>query len=297
MNMTQEVGNKEEQPNPYNQKKSWHTQEDKPFVSANDTVFFEEPQNKLFDSNDITQTESVNTEELESKKQELSKDTPYQKPDYKKRYDDLKRHYDAKLEEFKTKEQELRSQAQANYVPPKSVEELEKFKQEHPDFYAVAETVAHLQTDERTKVLEERIAELQGNEVKFRKGEAEKRLRDRHPDFDDIRNSDDFHSWAKEQPQSIQDWIYSNADDADLASRALDLFKKDLAIEVPTASRVNSPSVSSAADMVSTKTTTVEPKQERIWTEKEINALSMDEFDKYEDEISEAMQQGRIIKD
>ena len=32
-------------------------------------------------------------------------------------------------------------------------------------------------------------------------------------------------------------------------------------------------------------------------TEKEINALSMDEFDKYEDEISEAMQQGRIIKD
>ena len=49
--------------------------------------------------------------------------------------------------------------------------------------------------------------------------------------------------------------------------------------------------------MVSTKTTTVEPKQERIWTEKEINALSMDEFDKYEDEISEAMQQGRIIKD
>ena len=146
-------------------------------------------------------------------------------------------------------------------------------------------------------VLEDRIAELQGNEVKFRKSEAEKRLRSRHPDFDDIRNSDDFHSWAKEQPQSIQDWIYSNADDADLASRALDLFKKDLAIEVPTASKSNSPSVSSAADMVSTKTTTVEPKQERIWTEKEINALSMDEFDKYEDEISEAMQQGRIIKD
>jgi len=47
---------------------------------------------------------------------------------------------------------------------------------------------------------------------------------------------------------------------------------------------------------VSTKTTTVDPKQERVWTEKEINALSMDEFDKYESEISEAMQQGRIIK-
>ena len=46
-----------------------------------------------------------------------------------------------------------------------------------------------------------------------------------------------------------------------------------------------------------TKTTTVEPKQEKVWTEKEIASLSMDEFDKYESEISEAMQQGRIIRD
>ena len=291
--MSEEVRQKEEQPNPYNQKKSWHTQEDKPFVSANDTLFFEQPQNKLYDSNDITQAENVNTEELESKKEEL---TPYKKPDYKKRYDDLKRHYDAKLEEFKTKEQELRSQAQANYVPPKSVEELEKFKQEHPDFYAVAETVAHLQSDEKTKILEDKIAELQGNEIKLRKGEAERRLRERHPDFDDIRNSDDFHSWAKEQPQSIQDWIYNNAEDADLASRALDLFKKDLGIELPSVKPVSQKPVQSAADMVSTKTTTVDPKQERVWTEKEINALSMDEFDKYEKEISDAMQEGRIIK-
>ncbi len=51
---------------------------------------------------------------------------------------------------------------------------------------------------------------------------------ERHPDFEDIRNSDDFHGWAKEQPKSIQDWVYKNADDADLASRALDLFKKIL---------------------------------------------------------------------
>ena len=56
-------------------------------------------------SNDITEAVaegSVETEELESKK-----DTPYKKPDYKKRYDDLKKHYDTKLNEFKTREQEL----------------------------------------------------------------------------------------------------------------------------------------------------------------------------------------------
>ena len=52
----------------------------------------------------------------------------------------------------------------------------------------------------------------------------------------------------------------------------------------------------SAADMVSTKTTSVEPQQEKVWTEKEIAAMSMAEFDKYEAEISQAMQEGRIAK-
>jgi uncharacterized protein YqfA (UPF0365 family) len=119
---------------------------------------------------------------------------------------------------------------------------------------------------------------------------------DKHPDFEDIRNSDEFHGWAKEQPDSIQKWIYSNAEDADLASRALDLFKRDMGVDTPKEIKSSSKTTQSAADMVSTKTTTVEPKQEKVWSEKEIAAMSMDEFDKYEDEISKAMQEGRIIK-
>ena len=119
---------------------------------------------------------------------------------------------------------------------------------------------------------------------------------ERHPDFEDIRNSDDFHGWAKEQPKSIQDWIYSNADDADLASRALDLFKKDFGIE-PTKTKSNSKQTrKSAADMVSTKTQSIEANQQKVWSEKEIAAMSIAEFDKHESEISEAMQYGRIVK-
>ena len=62
---------------------------------------------------------------------------------------------------------------------------------------------------------------------------------EKHPDFDEIRNSDDFHSWAKEQPQSIQDWIYNNSNNPDLASRALDLFKKDIGMDVPAKKKDN----------------------------------------------------------
>jgi hypothetical protein len=231
---------------------------------------------------------------------ETVKDTPYKKPDYKKRYDDLKRHYDSKLNEFKSREQELLEEVTKNrteYKAPKTVEELEQFAKEYPDVYEVVETVAHMQSESKSKDLEVKLQKLQEREQEVTRREAEKRLNERHPDFEDIRNSDDFHGWAKEQPKSIQDWIYKNADDADLASRALDLFKKDMGMDISKTEKSNSKKTKkSAADMVSTKTTTVEPKQDKIWSESEIAAMSMDEFDRYEAEISEAMQQGRIVK-
>ena len=206
----------EEQANPYNAKKEYHV-EDKPFTPANE-LYFEEPseKNKLFDSDDITEvnsTANVNTEELET-----SRDTPYKKPDYKKRYDDLKRHYDSKLNEFKSREQELLEEAansRPTYKAPKSPEDLEQFKNEYPDVYDVVETVAHMQSESKAKVLEERLSKLQERENNLVREAAEQRLMERHPDFEDIRNSDDFHGWAKEQHSSIQAWVYDNNNDAD----------------------------------------------------------------------------------
>jgi len=293
--MTEEVKN-EEQPNPYNLKKSWHEGDDKPFQSA-DQLYFEEPseKNKLFKSGDVNEAEQVGNVEVDNLE---AKDSPYKKPDYKKRYDDLKKHYDSKLNEFKVREQELLNEAASNrpaYQAPKTEEELEQFKTKYPDVFEVVETVAHMQSESKAKVLEERLSQLQEREAEMLKQSAEERLMEKHPDFDEIRNSDDFHSWAKEQPQSIQDWIYNNSDNPDLASRALDLFKKDLGIEA-SPKKTTSKKTKSAADMVSTKTTSVEPKSEKIWSEREIAAMSMAEFDKHEAEISEAMQQGRITK-
>jgi hypothetical protein len=284
--MTEQV-EKKEQANPYNLKKSWHTGEDKPFESA-EGMFFEKPETNIIDESD--DIEMV-------KNQEEDKEQPYKKPDYKKRYDDLKKHYDNKLNEFKSREEELLKQAIPEYKAPKTEEELEEFKKQYPDVFEVVETVAHLQSESKAKVLEERLSQLQEREAQMRQEQAEKRLRERHPDFDDVRNSDDFHTWAKEQPDSIQQWIYDNANDADLASRAIDLFKKDIGMDVPAKkTKSSSKQKKSAADMVSTKTTSVEPNQEKVWSEREIAAMSMAEFDKHEAEISEAMQQGRIVK-
>ena len=286
--MTTEV--QEENANPYNMNKPWHTEDEIGFQDA-DGVFFEKPKAKK---------EADIEEPVEQvAKEETPKDEPYKRPDYKKRYDDLKKHYDSKLNEFKSREQELLEQAAENrpsYVAPKSPEELEKFREEYPDVYEVVETVSHLQSEEKSKDLREKLEKLQSREQELIRKDAEKRLMDKHPDFEDIRNSDDFHGWAKEQPKSIQDWVYNNADDADLASRALDLFKKDIGMDVAPKKSNSKQSKKSAADMVSTKTTSVEPNSEKVWSEREIASMSMAEFDKYEQEISDAMQEGRISK-
>ena len=295
--MTEEVITENQEPqkaNPYNAKKDWHNVKDKPFVSS-DSLFFD---------NSVS-TEHDESDAIEAEKQqevEASKDKPYKQPNYKKRYDDLKTHYDSRLNEFKAREQELLDEAVKNrpdYKAPKSAEELERFKNEYPDVMAVVETVAHLESESKTKVLEERLSALQTRENELVRKDAEKNLREKHPDFDEIRNSDDFQEWAELQPESIKDWIFNNPDDATLASRALDLFKKDIGLEVPQVRQTRSNSKQtkqSAADMISTKTTSVEPNQQRVWSEREISALSMAEFDKYESEISDAMQEGRIIK-
>ena len=48
--------------------------------------------------------------------------------------------------------------------------------------------------------------------------------------------------------------------------------------------------------MVSTKTTNLDPQQGRIWTESEIGKMSLDQFDKYEEDIREAMIEGRVVR-
>ena len=278
-----ELNQEEEVSNPYNMNKAWHTP-DGPKSDTADGMFFERPKQQA------TSEEAPDAVENEQ--------APKKRTNYKKRYDDLKRHYDQKLSEFKQKEQELTAMAknaQPQYEAPKTPEELEKFKTEYPDLYDTVESVAYLRSSEQVNQLQEQLQMIQQREATALKREAEADLISRHPDFEDIRGSDNFHKWADDQPEQIQDWIYKNPDNAMLASKAIDLFKLETGLSTQTKSQPRKPQ-GSAADMVSTKTTTVDAQQPKIWTEREIAAMSLDTFDKYEDEINLAVTEGRVVK-
>ena len=268
----------ETSPNPYNARKSWH-QPDGPTMGSADGLFFQ-PQATL---------DEEAPEEEESQ--------PRKRTNYKKRYDDLKRHYDQKLSEFKQREEELTAMAQSaqpRYEPPKSEEELESFKQEYPDLYNTVESVAHMQSQRQVADLEAQLQAMRQRESEILRREAEATLHQRHPDFEDIRGDKEFHAWAKEQPEQIQEWIYKNPDNVTLASKAIDLYKLETG-KTQTKQQSRPKPKGSAADMVSTKTTNIDAGQPKIWTEREIAAMSLDQFYKFEDEIKQAMIEGREV--
>ena len=151
-----------------------------------------------------------------------------------------------------------------------------------------------MRSSEQVGHLEEQLKVIKQRESEIIRREAEADLLAKHPDFPELRSSEEFHTWAKEHPEQIQQWVYKNPDNAQLASKAIDLFKLEKGYKTQTKSR--SKPRGSAADMVSTKTTTVDAKQPKIWTEREIAAMSLDKFDKHEEEIRQAISEGRVVK-
>lgn len=218
---------------------------------------------------------------------------------FKKRYDDLKRHYDKTLNKHKTEVTNLKTQIEQStnqMLPPKDPNELQAWKQKYPDVYDVIESVALNQADARAKQLEEKYQFLQEQQTQIAKEKAEVELLKRHPDFMEIRATDNFHDWAQKQDPTIQGWLYDNADNADLAARAIDLYKMDAGITSKKEKPKTKDLKKEAAKAITTtkKGNQVNVTEKKIWSVEEISKLKPFEFDKHEKEIMLARREGRI---
>ena len=249
----------------------------------------------LDDKDTDTATEQQDTEEMA---------TPEERPvtaeekAFKKRYDDLKRHYDKTLSKHKNEVTKLKTQVEqkANeMLPPKDPKELAAWRQKYPDVYDVIESVSLQQAENRTKQLEEKFQFLQEQQSQIAKEKAEVELIKRHPDFQEIRATDDFHEWAQVQDPTIQGWLYDNTDNADLAARAIDLYKMDKGLSKKE-KKTNSELKKEAAKSVTTtkKANHTDVIEKKIWSVSEIAKLKPQQFDKHEKEIMQARREGRI---
>jgi len=305
-----EEGRQEAEANPYNRNKAWHTEEVMPqkLNNADEGLFVPNPDSKQSESTatakgnpeDSTEDTSATMDKVQDSALNVEAN-PYTKVDYKKRYDDLKRYYDRKLGEWNSKESDLKVQLKENrpvYQPPKSKEELEAFKNDYPDIYGVVETVSHLQSQNEVKTLQDELESLKKANSTLQQKEAALELSKYHPDFEEIKESDDFHNWADTQPMEIKNWIYENNSNGALAARAIDLYKKDrgLGLDKKTKTEKKQTNNQGADLLVKTNEQTQIPdSKEVLFKRSDIKRLSDSEFMKYEKDILKAQREGRII--
>ena len=297
------------QANPYNMNKSWHTEDVMPTELHNaDSGLFvpnpasnrSEPEATAQESNPEGSTENTSATMDKVQDSALNVETnPYNKVDYKKRYDDLKRYYDRKLGEWTSKENDLKTQLRENrpkYQPPKSKEELETFKAEYPDIYGVVETVSHLQSENQMQNLQEEVDSLKKQNQALAQREAQLELGRLHPDFNEIKESDDFHNWADSQPMEIKSWIYENNSDGKLAARAIDLYKKDRGLGLDKKTETKTTTQNQGADLLVKTNEQVQVPQsnEVVFNRSDIANMSDEEFMQYEKDIVKAQREGRI---
>lgn len=254
----------------------------------------EEELQKLLDE------QSNSEKENEKVQQEDTVPETAEERSFKKRYGDLRRHTQEKERSYEDRikklEEQLNESAAQGIKLPTSDEDLDKWAAEYPDVAAIVETIAIKKAREQSKELEDRVKAIDEMRYEATREKAEAELMRIHPDFGEIRDSDDFHEWAEEQPKWVQDALYENTEDARSASRAIDLYKIDRGITKTKSKNTDK----DAARSVGTKSTRTRPETDETSNylkESQVNKMSPQEYEKYADDIMESIRTGKFIYD
>ena len=238
-------------------------------------------------------------EEVEAKESKESEPKNAEERSFKKRYGDLRRHQQSKEKEYedriKALEEQLTQSTKSEIKLPKSDEDIEAWAKQYPDVAGIVETIAIKKAREQAEGLEARVKEIDEMKATATREKAEVELLKLHPDFGEIRDSDDFHEWAEEQPKWVQEALYENDADARSAARAIDLYKADKNIKPK-----KSASSKDAARSVGTRNERSKPQsdpQGNAIKESDVQKMSAVEYERNSDEIMEAIRTGNFIYD
>ena len=184
-------------------------------------------------------------------------------------------------------------QKQISY--PKSEEELESWMNQYPDVAKIVETIAMKKAHEQTSEFETKFKEIDEMKLNAQREKAEVELMRLHPDFEEIRDTDEFHNWVEDQPKWVQSALYDNDTDATSASRAIDLYKADMGIKTKKSS-----SNKDAAKAVGTRSSRTTPESDETKSyikESDVAKMSATQYENAADEIAEAIRTGKFVYD
>tara|TARA_R110000868_G_scaffold53467_1_gene167781 strand:- start:156 stop:1079 length:924 start_codon:yes stop_codon:yes gene_type:complete len=245
------------------------------------------------------QAESSAEQKEEAQTETQDEDLSAEEKNFKKRYGDLRRHTQDKEKAFQAQLDKLTSQLELatknELVLPKSEDEVEAWAKKYPDVAGIVEAIADKKASERSADLDGRLKEIEEMRSSAKREKAEAELLSYHADFIEIREDDAFHSWAEGQPKVVQDALYENSEDAKSVARVIDLYKADKGITT----KGSNSSDRAAASSVKTKgrASLDADDSTRYLRESQVHKMSMKEYEKRMDEITEAQRSGKFIYD
>ena len=243
-----------------------------------------------------------NTEKADSSEENTEDDSNLsaEEKSFKKRYGDLRRHSQQQASALQKQIDELKQQltkSTENQIKlPTSEDELATWAKTYPDVAKIVETIAIKKAKEQTAALDERFKALDERDKLTAREKAELELLKLHPDFDTIRDTDDFHNWAEEQPAWVQQALYENDTDARSAARAIDLYKIDRNIGKSKPKKEDT----SAAQGIRTRGERSAPVGEDangVIYESQVAKMSTLQYEKNLETIQKAMQTGKFVYD
>ena len=256
--------------------------------SSNDT------ENSEVQATSNTQQEetSEETEAQEDNDSELNAE----EKSFKKRYGDIRKHLASKEKEWQEKFDALENKSKREgIVPPKSDEDIEKWASEYPDVAGIVETIAAKKAQEMFNKAESRLQELDEAHSEAQRIKSENVIRKSHEDFDDLRQSDQFHNWADEQPKWVKDALYENMDDPASVVRVIDLFKIDNGMTI--AAKKQSKKAAASTVAKGTRTSLDAKGVQGQIKESDVARMSSKEFEEMQDKINESMRNGKFVYD
>ena len=109
----------------------------------------------------------------------------------------------------------------------------------------------------------------------------------------DIREDDDFHNWAEEQPNGCRK-LCIKYNDALSAARAIDLYKADKNIGKK---KTSSKDAALATNTKSTRTKPQTNEKSAYLRESQVQKMSSQEYERRADEVMEAIRSGKFVYD
>jgi len=251
---------------------------------------------------ELKQMSEKNVEKTTAAEENVDDDTNLsaEEKSFKKRYGDLRRHSQQQQLALQKQIDELRTQltqsTEQQIKLPTNEEDLARWAETYPDVARIVETIAIKKAKEQTASIEQRFAALDEQEKLTAREKAELELMRLHPDFDAIRDTEDFHDWADEQPKWVQQALYENDTDARAAARAIDLYKADRNIAKARSKKEDT----SAAQGIRTRSERSAPSSndaEGVIYESQVAKMTSKQYESFEDKIQAAMQSGKFVYD